>query len=793
MAAPDAEKTEPALAIFEPDALLPAGDGRTAGRWQFPFLACSLTVGILAAVALWLTAPTPSEVERRWDGRVIRAMERGDVTEAVAIWERWQAEAPGAALAAKWPRRFFQVYRNKWSARLGDATLADRALAMCEKAVAVETDPEAARVLRKERADLWLERGALEEAAAAYAELGDILGEARALARLGRTAEAAARVDRLFAEEGVAPAALAAGVAFKLGILTEARAWEDVAALAERAEALPDLPSDTLNRVRLAAAEALFWTARSAPSPEARAAALARARGLLALPAVREAAAGDPRALYVSGEIAYAAGQHAEALAAFEASRAALRAAADDAPTPALLQMRMGDAWMRQGDGAKALSAYAAGFSAGFRGADPAPAPWAGLVEALANLDQLARSRQRQRAWDEAIAAKSLLASQSGVADRGRHLLEWAQMHLSRAEEALAAGRTLQAEEDSLRAALIYRDFLRHEPFSPDYLDVVWRIGVLLKNIGDIPEAVEVLKEFVDRGRSHPRYGDVLYEIGSLLRQMGRYGEAIEVLEINIAHNAPPIEARLREVGLSRAIYLSRLLLGDCLLARGAEGDAERAAAVYRGNLDDDGIDPASVVWRDSLHGLGRAATLLAEAAPPERRKALFEEAAATWDHFLRRYARFAAPVPETAQAAEHREGRALYRAALRQKAWVDAALERWDAVISGLEEHQRLGEEPPEGALAFLLAEAYHRQGRPTEAEGLYLRIALASDDPFRANALYRLGDLHRRAGRLDRAREAYRRAAEQAGDEEPAEADVALLARLRAADVAAALEGGR
>ncbi len=768
----------------ETDAILPEG------RWQFPFLGVSLLLSLLAVLYLWATTPTEAQVEAKWDLRVARAMDRGDVDGAVAVWLEWEKDMPGARLAGKWPRRFFTIYANKLALRPNDEKMLKRALEACERALAVERDPEETVALKRARAQMWMDLRRYDEAAAGYAELGDLGGQARALSLGGRLPEAVAIADTLLEKPDSPASAIAEGIVIKLRVLADHRDWEGILALAERARALPPMPAELSGRLGLASAEALFELARSEQGT-ARKDRLARAINVLERPDVAATFRGTFAPHYLKGEIEYAAGQYNRAIATFEKALSLRREAVKIPPeADGTLNVRMGDAWTRLGETAQALAAYKKGFAAGFEVPHEQETGWNSLVEVVNNLEQMARAWRRDKKWVEAIEAKEVLSRHARPADRGRHTVELAQFHMDRAEDEMALGRAAEAEEDYLRAALIYRQFLKASPFSADYLNLVWRIGLLMKGIGDLPESAEVMREFLDQGRSHPRYGDALYDLGSILRTLGHYGEAISVFRENLVHHerSKQMGASFRETGVPRSVYLSRLSLGETLLARAGPGDFPDAAAAFRGNLDDDGIDPASDVWRDSLYGLGRALGRLADVTQGPERAAHLKEARQTWDHFLRRYARYAGPLADGAQAHEYKEGRSLYRLALREKGWIEASLENWEGLVADWEMYLKLGDAPPEGALAFALAEAYNRLGRIRDAEGLYLRMALSDADPFKSGALYRLGDLHRKAGRLDHAREAYRRAAEHAGMRPglPLEDGVAYLARRREAELA-------
>lgn len=83
---------------------------------------------------------------------------------------------------------------------------------------------------------------------------------------------------------------------------------------------------------------------------------------------------------------------------------------------------------------------------------------------------------------------------------------------------------------------------------------------------------------------------------------------------------------------------------------------------------------------------------------------------------------------------------------------------------------------------LWFQIAHVLERAGKPAEAAGWYERASAAegADRGMRAEALIRLGDIHRDAGRTDAAREAYRRA-EQTGSPAGARKAAARLRALR------------
>lgn len=795
MPPPEAAQDEPAASPPEPAApaelLAQTDEILPEGRWQFPFLGIAILCSLLAVLYLWATKPTPAQVEAKWDLRVAQAMNRGDVDGAVGVWRAWRADMPRSTLARKWPRRFFTIYANKLALRPTDEPMIKRALEACENALAFERNPEEVLALKRARAQMWMDLRRYDEAAEGYADLGDLGGQARALSLGGRLPEAVGIADALLEKADAPAAAVAEGVAIKLRVLTDHQDWAGILSLAERARSLPPLPEELSGRLGLASAEALFELSR-AENGAVRQERLERARKLLERPDVAVLFRGAFAPYYLRGEIEYAAGLYGQAIATFEKALALRREAVKIPPeADGILGIRIGDAWMRLGDPLKGLAAYRQGFSHGFAVPDEREAGRTALVEVVPNLEQMTRAWRRDKKWPEAIAAKELLSRHARPADRGRHMIDLAQLHMDRAEDALALGRSYEAEEDYLHAALIYRQFLEASPFSSDYLDLVWRIGLLLKGIGDLPESAEVMREFLEQGRSHPRYGDALYDLGTILKTLGHYEEAVAVFQQNIAHfnRSKSMGATFREMGVPRSVYLSRLSLGETLLARARPEDFPEAAAAFRGNLQDDGIDPASDVWRDSLFGLGRALGRLADGTQGPPRAAFLKEARETWDHFLRRYARYGQPLVDGAQVQEYREGRSLLRQALREKGWIEAALGNWAALAADWEQYLKLGEAPPEGALAFTLAEAYNRIGRIRDAEGLYLRLALSDADPFKSCALYRLGDLHRRAGRLDHAREAYRRAAEQAEARQgqPLETGVAYLARRREAGLAA------
>lgn len=795
MPPPEAAQDEAAAPLPEPpppaelaaeDEILPEG------RWQFPFLGIAILASLFAVLSLWATKPTAAQVEAKWDLRVAQAMDRGDVDAAVQVWRAWQADMPGSILARKWPRRFFTIYANKLSLRPTDEPMIKRALEACEQALAFERIPEEVLALKRARAQMWMDLRRYDEAAEGFADLEDLGAQARALSLGGRLPEAVSLADALLGKADAPAAAVAEGVAIKLRVLADHKDWPGILSLAERARSLPPLPEDLSGRLGLASAEALFELSR-AENGSLRQERLDRARKLFERPDVAALFRGAFDPYYLRGEVEYASGLYPQAIATFEKALALRREAVKIPPdADGILGVRIGDAWMRLGDPVKGLAAYQQGFSRGFAVPDERETGWTALVEVVNNLEQMARAWRRDKKWAEALAAKELLSRHARPADRGRHMIELAQLHMDRAEDALALGRSYEAEEDYLHAALIYRQFLEASPFASEYLDLVWRIGLLLKGIGDLPESAEVMREFLDQGRSHPRYGDALYDLGTILKTLGHYEEAIAVFQQNISHfdRSKSMGATFRETGVPRSVYLSRLSLGETLLARARPEDLPASAAAFRANLQDDGIDPASDVWRDSLFGLGRALGRLADGSQGPPRAGFLKEARETWDHFLRRYARYGQPLADGAQAQEYREGRWLLRQALREKGWIEAALGSWESLAADWEQYLKLGEAPPEGALAFTLAEAYNRLGRVRDAEGLYLRLALSDADPFKSCALYRLGDLHRRAGRMDHAREAYRRAAEQAEARKdlPLEAGVAYLARRREA----ALAGG-
>jgi tetratricopeptide (TPR) repeat protein len=87
---------------------------------------------------------------------------------------------------------------------------------------------------------------------------------------------------------------------------------------------------------------------------------------------------------------------------------------------------------------------------------------------------------------------------------------------------------------------------------------------------------------------------------------------------------------------------------------------------------------------------------------------------------------------------------------------------------------------DPPR--LWFQIGHVLERAGKPTEAAEWYERAiaAEAADRGMRAEALIRLGDIHRAAGRADAAREAYRQA-EQSGSAAGARKAAARLRALR------------
>lgn len=765
----------------ETDAILPEG------RWQFPFLGISLLLSLLAVLYLWATTPTAVEIEAKWNLRVARAMDRGDVDGAVAVWLAWEKDMAGAGLSRQWPRRFFTIYANKLALHPNDEKMLKRALEACERALAVERDPGETLALRRARAQMWMDLRRYDEAAKGYAELGDLGGQARALSLGGHLSEAVGIADALLEKADSPVSAITEGIVIKLRVLTDHRDWEGILALAGRARSFPALAGDLPGRLGLAEAEAAFELSRAeqgAPRKER----LEKALAILERPEVVSAFRGVFAPHYLKGEIEYAAGNYSRAITTFEKALALRREAVKIPPdADGILNVRMGDAWMRLGEPARGLASYKGGFASGFVVPHEQETGWTSLVEAVNNLEQMTRAWRRDKKWVEALEAKEVLSKHARPADRGRHTVELAQLHMDRAEDEIALGRTAEAEEDYLRAALIYRQFLEASPFSANYLDLVWRIGLLMKGIGDLPEAADVMREFLEQGRSHSRYGDALYELGSILRTLGHYEEAISVFRENISHfeRSKQMGGTFRETGVPRSVYLSRLSLGETLLARARPEDFTEAARAFRGNLDDDGIDPASAVWRDSLYGLGRASGRMADVTQGPERAAHLKEARQTWDHFLRRYVRFAEPLVDGAQAHEYKEGRLFYRLALREKGWIEAALGNWEGLATDWELYLKLGDAPPEGAFAFALAEAYNHLGRIRDAEGLYLRMALSDADPFKSSALYRLGDLHRKAGRLDHAREAYRRAAEHAETHggQPLEEGVAFLARRREA----------
>ncbi len=780
------------------------------GRWQFPLLGVSLFVGALAWAWLWATTPTLSDIEEKWNRRVSRAMDRGDVEEAFQLWTQWDAVQPQAGLARKWPRRIFTILVNKLKVQPNNRAMAEMTIAACQRALAVETESDVLQELKRARTQMWMDLRNFDKAAQGFAELGDLGGQVRALSLGGRPQEAAELVDVILHSADASLADQIDAITLKLPVLMDHKDWSGVLELAARSASIAKLPGSVRGPLALAEAEALFEVART-EQEAARQERMRRALSLLESPEAESLMRGNFRAFHLKGEIAYALGcfhrkeeraddvpkYFDQAMAAFERALAVRREAGHVPPEmEGTLKMRIGDTWVRRGDEAKAISFYREGFSAGFTALSEGETVLNTLVEVFDNLDQMSRRSRREKLWREAIEAKSMLASHAPAKERGRHALELADYYTDRAEEAMAAGRAVEADEDYLRSALVCRDFLESAPFAPEYLNVMWRISSHLKGIGDLPEAADVMREFLEQGRTHPRYGDALFELGAILKTLGDYGEAIAVFERNIMHYEQTRSnlAAFRETGTPRSVYLSRLNLGEALLVRGKPGDIERAVSAFQGNLRDDGIDPASAVWRESLHGLGRAFGRMADAvgeADPVKKIGFLKQAGQTWDHYLRRYARYAEPIPDSAQVQDYREGRALYRQALREKGWIEAGLGRWNQVVADWEQYVRLGDAPPEGALAFLFAEAYHRLGRSGEAEALYLRMALSENDPFKANALYRLGDLHWKAGRLDHAREAYRRAVEQseaADRQSPLAPGVAHMARLREAQIGSA-----
>lgn len=282
----------------------------------------------------------------------------------------------------------------------------------------------------------------------------------------------------------------------------------------------------------------------------------------------------------------------------------------------------------------------------------------------------------------------------------------------------------------------------RAEALAPGDARVSLQLGLAHSRLGELDAAVRFLKQALER---RPSYGSARAALGSVLRKQGKHAEAVTVLEEAVKSGSNEERAR------------ALVSLGAAYLAVKRRDDADRCftrAVEYA---------PAQAEVR-----LGIARALLASGKEEDRRRAL---------ELLARTAELAPDLPQVFAAlgrAREKVGdvsgaEEAYERALRlepayhyaRRRLLRLALDRRDFARARVEVDRLLGDGPEVPEHHFLAALAADREGQRDAARGHYADAIEKAKGNY-PEAYLNLGVLEKKAGRLDAARAAYRKALE-------------------------------